>query len=112
MQARTTLLVTAIALALIVIWWQHREQQAIRVEAETRKYQSDVEQRRLERESKDAIYRYQDSLRQAYIDQKLKENKKKNDKTRRTIDLIPGSPDSFRDSLWTAEWLKQDGPLW
>lgn len=115
-----TIAVAALVLAVAgLVWWQdHRidalreEAERAKIEAETRKYQSDVEQRRLERESKDAIYRYQDSLRQAYIDQKLKDNKKRNDKTRRTIDLIPGSPDSFRDSLWTAEWLKQDGPLW
>jgi uncharacterized protein YxeA len=112
--------VSVLVLAIAgLVWWQNHRIQVLKEEAdrakidsETRSYQSDIEKRRIEQEGKDQMYQYRDSLRQAYIDQKLKENKQKNDKTRRTIDLIPGSPDSFRDSLWSAEWLKKDGPLW
>jgi type VI protein secretion system component VasK len=120
-QRRNIIIAVAVALVIVgsLIFWQNyrinvlkEEAKSARIEAESRAYQAEIEKRRIQMEATDKMYEYRDSLRQAYIDKKLTENKKKNEKIRKIIDFIPGSPDSFRDSLWSAEWLKQDGPIW
>lgn len=101
----------------ILIWQKVQVNSLIRqlkeeqVRTQAEQYKTEIIDRQLTRDTKDQMYAFRDSIRQATIDEVLATNKSLNSKVQQQIKKLKDSPDSYRDSLWIEEWKKVDKSL-
>lgn len=98
---------------VIIVLYEYSAKQRAMFEEEikfqqTQAIRDSIHLRRIIRSKEDAAFLYRDSLRQQRIDYITLQNEKTKKYIREVIRILPNSDTDFRDSLWTAEWARED----